>query len=464
MNRASAVRPAAGKHPMTSHKTSVSSGMPVLLFAVLPLVAPALLSGPVLAAEPVELGRRYIDPAEGFSLRPPAGLQRQRMSSASLLVSWSKRDPSTGAVAWTLSVQRAVESEPVDLDAYRDMLAAKLRSEGSFQLASIETTRVADRGALDVRGRRTAAGELWQRQVWILAAGKRFLILTMTGQVPDSERLNVTLDAVLGTLELTDPQEDLTRRQADAARGKALLADLDMDAVEEVIADEPQWYLFELDGKTVGFMKVSEEAAERDGEEGVRVARWIVLDIPRAGRQGIKRVAFAAADGSTARWREDVWLDDQHRRTERGQLENGQITCTVAEGGPQRTLRKPIPAGYYLPKATGELLPRLVELHEGQGYAFAQYVAQVNAFDWRSFAVEDRETITLGGHEVRSVRARDQAGRAEPPATLWLDERGDLLRMRTEQGLVMEQATRRAVERRFPDADRAVARMGPPAL
>ena len=73
------------------------------------------------------LGRRYTDPVNGFSLRPPLDAERVRQTSPALLVSWRKRDPDRNAVLRTLSVLRAVEKRPMgDLGTYSKALADKL--------------------------------------------------------------------------------------------------------------------------------------------------------------------------------------------------------------------------------------------------------------------------------------------------------------------------------------------------
>ena len=75
--------------------------MQILLIPAGFFLAAVALSG---EAEKIELGRLYIDPLNGFSLRPPVDTARTRTTASSRLVTWTRRDEKTGAVLWMLSV------------------------------------------------------------------------------------------------------------------------------------------------------------------------------------------------------------------------------------------------------------------------------------------------------------------------------------------------------------------------
>ncbi|MDP7161937.1 MAG: hypothetical protein QF792_00400, partial [Phycisphaerae bacterium] len=94
-------------------------------------------------------------------------------------------------------------------------------------------------------------------------------------------------------------------------------------------------------------------------------------------------------------------------------------------------------------------------------YAFATYDATGNNFNLRTFTVEGPEEIELSGRRVQAVRVTDQLSADAPPATMWIDKKGNLLIMEAAGGLVMEVATGQAVLRRFPNAEEIIKTMGP---
>jgi len=160
------------------------------------------------AAGRVELDKRYVDPMHGFSLRPPAGTERRREFSAAKLVSWALRDEKSGAVVWTLTVLQAVEGKPVtDLKPYAEALADKLRTEENFHMEKdFVLGPVAGKAAIDLRGL-TGGVQMWQRQVWVLAEPKRFLIVMISGSETMKAELDDVCSRVLATLQLSDPEE-----------------------------------------------------------------------------------------------------------------------------------------------------------------------------------------------------------------------------------------------------------------
>ena len=58
------------------------------------------------AAEEAKLGARHIDPVNGFSLCPPAGVELIRGVGKARLAKWVMRDAKTGAIAWQLIVSK----------------------------------------------------------------------------------------------------------------------------------------------------------------------------------------------------------------------------------------------------------------------------------------------------------------------------------------------------------------------
>lgn len=411
-------------------------------------------------ADQVMLGSRYIDRANGFSLRPPAGANRRTGGSPMRIVIWWDRDPARGAIAWTLSVLRAVEQPaPTHLGEYTKALAARLEKQENFLIEADRIISAAGKSAIDLRGTvKVANGRMWRRQVWIPQDGGKFIVLVITGSMGDRQRLDTLFGAVLETIDLSDTPSLLARRQDNLNRGKALLASLQPAKAQNVLYGEPRWFLFTYQGLEVGFMCVVESPQLRDGVEGFRIRTWTVLRLPSQPIRHAESEMFCSADFKTEQWTESLLLGAgpaAERLAEKVSRQDDAISGFLTRGANQRPCRKTIPAGMlqqYLPKPLGMILPRLVDLDKPEAYAFALYTPAQDDFDVRTFTVGAREEITVGTKRLQALRATDRPAEDAEEAVLWLDEKGGLLRMQTAEGCIMESAPLQEIAKRFPEA------------
>ncbi len=410
------------------------------------------------AEEQVELGRRYRDQLRGFSLRPPAGTELQKGFSPSRLVSWIRRDDQTGAILWTLSIQRAVGREEVtDLEAYARQLAKELRSKEQFKLESVNVAPVAGKPAVHLRGE-TGGIRFWQRQVWVLHRSNEAMILLIAGSKDQKARLDAILEKVLGTLEFNDPTEVRERQRKYILRGEKLLSTLNDARYTEAIKDVPQWYIMRMKSKTVGYQRMIVSPAKREGSAGYEVKAYTKLEISGFDSRTQKRTFFVTPKHDFERWLirlQTGAAPNIQTAKEEGLMQGGVLVCTRWAGGKPRTNKIRTPEKIYLPGATGMLLPQLVDLKTPGGYAFAVYNARSNNFDMRTMVVIGPGEIALAGRKMKAIQLMDQADDSSEPVTLWVDSQGRLLRMQTEDGLTMEQSTAAAVQRRFPNAGEA---------
>jgi len=433
------------------------------------LAAVLAVSTIVAAAGPVVLGSRYFDRAEGFSLRPPAGASRRTTASTKRIVIWWAHDPSSGAIAWTLGVLRAQEpNAPADLNEQAKILAERLGKQENFQIESHAIISVAGGAAVDLRGvTKMANNRMWQRQTWMPREEGKFLILNITGPQTAREQLNAIFQAVLDTVDLTDPPSLLAKRQDNLQRGQALLASLDGAVLAKTLIAEPQWFLFTDGGKDVGYMCILESPDRREGVEGFRVRTWTTLKLPSQPIRHAQSDMFCSTDRKTERWTESLSAGVGSQALvleEQGERQDDVITCSLTRGDKQQTRRKVIPdamRGQYVPKAVGMILVRLVDRKQARAYAFIGYTSPQDSFDVRTFVVGAAEEIAIGGKRLPSWRATDRLAEDAEEALLWLDEAGRLLRMQTPDGCVMEAASPREVIERFPEAA-AIAKKATP--
>ncbi len=340
-------------------------------------------------------------------------------------------------------------------------LVKKLRREENFTVDSTEIAPVAGKAAILLSGRFRGSGRLWQRQVWILAQPGRFLIISITGPAGMKEQLEKICDAVLGTLRLIDPADALEARKKNIESGRKFLASLTDKKLAAAVEARPKWYLLRLKSDIVGFMKVVEAVTRRKKAKGVEIRKWVVLKFPKDKVRLMGQVLFTTADRSLELWtkRLQVGLDDKVARLserEKGIKQNELIVCTVSKGDQERMKKKKVLESIYLPLAMADLLGRLVDLTSPGAYSFASYTSKVNEFDMQTFRVVGKDRISYAGKRIDAVRVTQQMSADTEPVTLWLDEKGGLLRMETEEGLVMEPTSRQGVLRRFPNAERSM--------
>ena len=417
------------------------------------------------AGAEVKLGSPYIDPVRGFSLRPPAGTHRERQTAAHRLVIWTKRKSPKAPILWRLSLYWRTEKtfkSGGDLAAFGRVLAARLAKTEGFKAP---TPRVVDIGgvkAINLRGRTAGKVKFWQRRAWVYLRGSQFLEVRISGPSSDSENLDAIATAVLNTLKITDPKDAQAQRKAALARGTELLKAFTDKKLTAALQTEDKWFLYKHGDKVVGFMRQSESAAKSAGKSGYKTTSWMRMTM--SGRTvKLKRELFTTADRSAETWLETAWVAAGGRKAkmqEKGSKTGSKIACELSRGD-KKVTQKPAkaPKDNYLPRAMAWLLRRMTDLEKPAAYAFARYNGQTSSFHLRTFTVIGPEEIEVGGRKVTAVRVTDQLTAESPPADIWVDIRGNLLIMKTVDGLTMEAATAKAVARRFPKANETIKTM-----
>ncbi len=411
----------------------------------------------------IELDKRYVDTLRGFSLRPPAGTERRRDRVAARLVSWSMRDDESGAIAWTLSVLQATDDrKKIDMKKYAETLKRQLEQVEGFVNVTTELSPVADKAAIHIRGVATGV-QMWQRQVWILVSTGRFLIIKITGPKNDAAHLDKICDAVLATIQITDPNELKKQRKEMLDRGQELLGSITDEKLARIIDNDARWFLMKLNKKDVGFMLMNEAITRNKGEHGYEVKQWIMMQIPNDRVRLMRCVMFTNSDRSVERWTQ--YLQEGSGQTavqsgEDGIKQKDLIVCDISIAGKMSTHQKAVQDKIYLPKAMSFMLPRLVDLSKKTSYGFAVYASQSNSFDMRSLTVVGPDSITVDSRKVEAVHLIDRPAEDADPSDVWVDKKGKLLRIESPDGLVLEPAGKAAVLRQFPNAETIVNKLG----
>jgi len=427
------------------------------------VMIPSVLSAPLVGAEGFELDKRYRAPLQGFSLCPPRDTEQTKPPSPSVLVRWSKRDPKTGAIVWTLTVERMlVKQTDIELGSYSRALAEKLGKAKNFTVESVNVLPAPGKGSIHIAGVESGVLNSWQRRVWILAKPGRFLVLTVSGPSDMKQKLNAICEAVLGTFEIIDREAALEARQKNLVRGQDLLASLGHEELKKAVRPSPQWFLVKKDEKVVGFVKVEESIETRSKVPGVSVVQYLTVQLPTDPIRLIKQEAFSTADRSVEMWTERLEVGEgpgAQWTVEEGLKQSELIVCNIKGPNGEQTKNRKAPEEIYLPRALAKLLPRLVDLNQPSAYSFAVYTSPVNDFDMRTFRVIGKDTLMLDGEKRACIRVTDQAAADVEPIRQWVDQQGNLLRIKANDGTTMEAVSLPKVLRHFHQAESYVERM-----
>ncbi len=414
----------------------------------------------------IKLASPYIDPVRGFALRPPLETTFSRITSANRLASWTMRKSPEAPILWRLSIYWRKDDafKPgSDLLTFGRSLVSRLARTDGFKAASPRVMEVAGAKALNLRGLTTGKVQFWQRRVWILMGQSKFLEIRISGPNSDRQKLDEIAAAVLASVKLTDPKEAQILRKAALTRGTALLKSITDKKLAAALDTRRQWYIYRRDDKPIGFMRQAESPATSSGKPGCRIQSWIMMAFDGKGLK-LHRDMFTSADRSVETWTETAAVRSSGRTvkmTEKGSKNGARIDCAITVGD-KRAPQKPIaaPGEHYLPRAMAWLLRRMTDLKKPSAYAFAVYNGRKGTFNLRTFTVIGPDRIEVGGRKVDAIRVTDQLTSETQAADMWVDLNGNLLIMKTDDGLVMETATEKAVMRRFPDADKIIQAMG----
>ena len=414
----------------------------------------------------IKLASLYIDPVRGFSLRPPVGTTRSRATSANRLVVWTRRESPKAPILWRLSVYGRTDKtyKPGgDLAAYGRALAKRLAKIEGFKAAAPRVIDLAGTKGINLRGLTAGKVQFWQRRVWVYLRGGKFLEVRISGPASARDKLDTIAEAVLKTLKITDPKDAQAQRKAALAGGAELLKALTDKKLTAALDTNDQWFLYRRGEQVIGFMLQKEAAAKSARKSGCRIKSWIMMKLDGKILK-LRREMFTTTDRSAETWLETGRVESTGKNVimeEKGTKSDSRIDCQITVD--RKTVKnKPAsaPKDNYLPRAMAWLLRRMVNLKEPAPYAFATYNGRSGRFNLRTFTVVGPDEIETGGRKVRAIRVTDQLTSETQAADMWVDMDGKLLIMNTADGLIMEIASDKAVERRFPRARETIKTMG----
>jgi hypothetical protein len=408
--------------------------------------------------EPITFGHRYRDQLNGFSLRPPDRAKKITGGTATRLVSWQVRDPETDAVAWQLTVQQLrAEQAKADLKAYAEKLKQTFQADERFTVESFEIGSLAGKTALHITGAsQVGKVRFWQRQVRILAEEGRLLIFTVSGPPSQKNRLSDLGLQIFKTIQLTDPEEYRKRHARNLQRAKDLLDQLDEEQILSALQDDRQWFKLSLKGKDIGWMVQEERRESEQGFDGICVTSWAQMDLPGAPSRRMHRRLFCATDRKYETWQELLQVGSGPQtqiRFEDGLKRRDAVAVDILLHNKLRTFTRKAPdqiEGIYLPKALEALVHRLIDIQSGGGYIFATYEAGKNGFNMHMLNLESVRRINVDGRSVVATGLTQQKHYDAPVSKVWIDEKGRLLKLESEDDFAIERAGREEILKRWP--------------
>ncbi len=423
------------------------------------IVIAAVLSLGAAAPADVDLAKPFRDPLNGFTIRPPEGAQRKLKTGTATLAQWLQRDEESGAIIWTLTVSKAAykvkEGEKFELRQYGKQLAKEMLERDRFKVEKLTFGNVDKKPAIIMTGESVGTLKFWQKQVWVRPKPGRFLVFTIFGPLNKTDYLRSVMDKVLQNVTIVDPEEELKRRQTYLRNGKGVLLGLTKEKVTRIAADKPFWMLMKLKGKTVGWMRQREEIDTIQQFDGLKVETHSSADLPKNPVRLSKSAMFSSIGRTYEQWTELLQIGSGKTAVsfaEKGLRKDRVILCNASRNGRALPVlkREDVPDQWFLPKAMGMMLPRLLDLGEPKTYAFATYNSRTNKYDMRLFVVGETVTIEHDGRRVKAVRCQDQAHWDKDPATVYLKPDGTLLRLETADEFVVELSDEATVRRKFP--------------
>jgi len=429
--------------------------MRVVLILALPAVAE-----PTAPASP---GSRYTDPLHGFSIQRPEGSRVVRQAHRREMVQFLLPDPAGGPAPIRVSLlEVSRKGAPVtDLAGFARALADHLLVNESFKAdpARIEIGPTAGCPSLVLAG--SVGGEkfgLYRRDIWLQVDPtkdpRRFLILRTTGPMEAAERVTALSRSSAATLRVFDAEKTRAALEKDLARGAKALSEAAPPTIRRILAQRDYWLAIVRDGKTVGFVHVTEAPAARNRTEGIRVVTEMAYVGANRVRTLIRDDSYAAFDRSLERWEffsVEVDGDVERNRHHEFGLQQDQLLVVQTVVGPHHTRshQREIPRGIYLPKTLGVLAPRLIDRSKPGSWAFAQYDPATREVEMRTLTVKGPQSIKLGGKTFKAVEMTDRLGLGAPTVTMFLDAAGLPLKVVRPDGSVFQQTTGEAIRARF---------------
>ena len=429
----------------------------------------------------VELAEPYFDGSYGFSIRAPAGWEvirrREPMALATVLLrmveSTSALDPRV------FIVEHITSSRPLTIEDRLRLAVAGVAME--LPDAKVETKALK---MIDGRPGATLAASYPmgdQTRFRLLSiveiAPRNYLMLRCDGAGASRASTEPIYQAVLESLKLlASPLSDEALKEALDA-GAKWIESVNGEALKKALASE-QYFVFEVGGKPVGFVEIYQRAStfkmHDRRHEGIEIYEqsWTFEGEKVARRQ--QNRMFLGNDLVLEKWQTSTstWLKADGDRLEQFEnayeeglrdhdvLVSGQtpsFSVAMQQNSPLKLPRT------YVSRVLVRLLPRLIDkLAEARRLAFVSFDHERAGLIVRVLEFTGASALPGADGSKKAFKIEDREGVAAEPAEVYVDEKGNVLLVKT-RALTMRPGTldelKRLFEPRVLEGDEAMARM-----
>ncbi len=342
---------------------------------------------------------------------------------------------------------------------------------------------------------------LFRQQLIVQLADNQLIVLTFYVPLKDREAATTTFDAMLSTFELLDRQELAKHRAAAVELGKNWLAQRSADELKAKLNPQPQLFRMKSGGTDIGFLQFNEVESTRENTKGIRVlvtsrgfkpdganvagqfdAYWsyagdtpperrlnysawenitkTVLnrpDVPLANQTfWLREIGTVQMEG-ISRFTDAELADLQKQRDE--MLKNKDLPAdkipppidvapklmhihVVYDGDRSQPPLRPFDGSIsldhpaVLPAVLDYLWPRTVDLTKKCEMTFVVYNSALKKLTYRTLSVIGKDHVVLNKKPTDCFRCLDEMDPAS--TTLWVDQDGKILMMRTsDQSLLL---------------------------
>lgn len=444
------------------------------------LIISAICLGQAAAPTPAPadgLADEYVDGTYGFSIRAPLGwhLIRERVPERRGATLLRMVEPSHADEHDPIVLRHTTTTKRVPInDMLRDVCKTLPLEFTNVEIHDQQVQQVGGLPAAYFSATLLEGGVKRLRLMAIIeAAPRQYFLLIYDGPSDARRRIEPVFQNVLASMRLLSERLSTEEMEAALDAGAQWVASVTAPAIRSALLDD-QPLAISIDGKPVGYVTVRQRAGrwkKRDGYEVVEEG-WTFDD------DGVARLLrsrmFIGESLIHEHWRTTVttWTPARGDRSENleSTLEEGlrdrQFLLTgqtYALSRPQHE-NPPIEVGKtYIAKTLIRLLPRMAgELDKPRNYAFTAFDHARAGLILRIVEFKGRVEPPDAGIEGKVFRIDEREGATAIPATLYVDETGRTLWVRS-RNLTMRPAEPSELERQFggriAEASRAMARL-----
>lgn len=446
------------------------------------LLSLGLAGAPASAPDP--LADAYVDGTYGFSIRPPRGWQliRQRVPEKRGTTLLRMVKTLGGGLSHQIVFKHTTTTKAVPLNEMLKKMAHSLELEFSnVHVHAQQVQQIAGRPGSYLSATLSRSGlQILRLQAVIEIAPRDYFVLLYNGPAALRKQTEPLFDRVLDSLTLMGNRLDRAALNKALDAGAGWIADLARKGLPKM-PEAVRFFRVDLDGKPMGFVKVTSRPHHWKGNDGVQVVEegWMFEKNGQARRSQSRM--FLSNDLAHERWQTSIttW-QAAGKKTEQFEnaFEEGLRDHAVLLTDQTTSLSWPLKQNpplevprTYISRVLIRLLPRLVGgLDQPRRYAFTSFDHQriglmVRVVDIKGpakLSPEETARVHRLGRGLGLFRIDESEGLVTTPSSLYCDGAGEMLLMKARNMTMWSEKPKRLealFATRVAQADRAMKRL-----